>query len=105
MAWRIGGKRVDAKRPITTRGVSEGQRWQPGILPGARSTPFVPQGRAPRRLKHSRQGLRGLATLSLAYATGCDGSSHEAGCEASTVLSDFPPRSLRLNGSPPLPKA
>ncbi len=35
--------------------------------------PFVPQGRATQRLRYSRQGLRALATLSLAYATGCDG--------------------------------
>ncbi len=56
---------------ITTRGVSEGQRWQPGIHPRSHSTPFVLQGRATRRLR-SRQGLRELARLSLAYATGCD---------------------------------
>ncbi len=34
--------------------------------------PFAPQGRATLRLRYSRQGLRALATLSLAYATGCD---------------------------------
>ncbi len=38
-------------------------------------TPFVPQGRATRGLGYSRQGLRSLATLSLAYATGCDGGT------------------------------
>ncbi len=33
----------------------------------------MPQGRSTRRLKCYRRGLRLLATLSLAYATGCDG--------------------------------
>ncbi len=37
------------------------------------STPFVPQGCATRRRKHSPRGLRSLATLSLANASGCDG--------------------------------
>ncbi len=39
------------------------------------------QGRATQRLRHSRQALRALATLSLAYATGCD-----RGRFASTLL-------------------
>ncbi len=41
---------------ITTRGVSEGQRWQPRIHPRSHSTPFVPQGRATRRLRRSHKG-------------------------------------------------
>ncbi len=40
-----------------------------------RSTPFVPQGRSTRRLPHSRQGQRSLATQSLANASGCDGGT------------------------------
>ncbi len=74
-----------AKRHIVTVG-REPAKSQPDALARdsagnqasnsrSRSTPFVPQGRATPRMKHSQQRPRSLATQSLANASGCDGGT------------------------------